>query len=224
MFNIGCATPREGYLEALREMTEANDVLLIFDEVISGFRLSPGGAQEYYGVTPDLATFAKAIANGFPLSAVAGREDIMKITQPGGKVGYGGLYNGSQSSLAACCATLDILADGHVQKYLNDVTDRLVAGFSEISQDLEIEVRMQGMAGQFGVYFTDHEVVDYRTAVTADSRIFKRFQNGLLRRKIYTLPLPLFHHGVSAAHSSDDIEIILQAMRESLREVKEASH
>ncbi len=219
-FNLGCVLPKEGYLRAIREITEENDVLLIFDEVISGFRVAPGGAQEYYGVTPDMATFGKAIANGFPLSAVAARTDIMETTRPGGKVGYAGLYNGSQSSLAAASASLSILKTGNVQRKLDEKTQRLVKRFKEMAENLGITARLQGFAGQFQVYFTEREVSDYRTAAAADAKKFGVFQQSLLKQKIYSLPLSLFHHGITLAHTDEDIETILGAMENALKEVK----
>jgi glutamate-1-semialdehyde 2,1-aminomutase len=220
MFNVGCALPKNGYLKGLKEITEANDVLLIFDEVISGFRVAPGGAQEYFGVKPDLATFAKAIANGFPLSAVAGREDIMRISAPGGKTGYAGVYNGSHVSLAAASATLEQLKDGHVQKYLNDATVELMKGFNSIAEELGVNARLQGLGGQFQVYFTDREVVDFRSAMRSDTTLFRAFQRAMLNKGFYFLPLPLFHHGISYAHQKPEIEAILKAMRASLEQIK----
>jgi len=219
-FNLGCVLPKEGYLKALREMTEENGVLLIFDEVISGFRVAPGGAQEFYGVTPDMATFAKAIANGFPLSAVAARADIMEISRPGGRVGYGGLYNGSQASLAAASVALSLLSTGEVQERLKTGTQRLVKGFGELAADLGVVVRMQGFAGQFQAYFTDSEVVDYRTSAMVDAKKYGIFQRSILKQRIYSLPPTSFHHGITTAHTDEDIEAILTAMENALREVK----
>jgi len=219
-FNLGCVLPKEGYLKALREITEDNGVLLIFDEVISGFRVAPGGAQEYYGVTPDMATFAKAIANGYPLSAVAARADIMEISRPGGRVGYGGLYNGSQASLAAASVALSILNTGEVQEKLKIGTQSLVKRFGELAADLGVEVRMQGFAGQFQVYFTDGEVVDYRTSARVDAKKYGIFQRSILRQRIYSLPPTSFHHGITTSHNDEDIEAILTAMGNALREVK----
>ncbi len=219
-FNLGCVLPKDGYLKALREITEDNDVLLIFDEVISGFRVAPGGAQEYYDVTPDIATFGKAIANGFPMSAVAARSDIMEVTRPGGKVGYGGLYNGSQASLAASSASLSLLRTGDIQKRLEIATQKLVKSFHEMAKDLDIEARLQGFAGQFQVYFTNKEVVDYRSAAVVDARKYEIFQRSLLEQKIYTLPPTTFHHGITSAHTDEDINVILNAMENALKKVK----
>ena len=220
MFNIGCACPEEGYLKGLKEITNDNDVLLIFDEVISGFRVAPGGAQEYYGVTPDLATFAKAIANGFPMSAVAGRADVMKVTEPGGKVGWAGVYNSSQVCIAASLATLEVLKNGEVQKKLNEESEALEKRFAELAEEQDVSARIQALGGQFQVYFTEREVRDYRTAARADPRRFKVFQAEMLREGIYTLPITLFHHGLVVAHSKEDLERILTAMQAGLRRVR----
>ena len=221
MFNIGCARPRDGYLKGLKEITSDNDVLLIFDEIISGFRVAPGGAQEYYGVEPDLATYAKAIANGYPMSAVAGRTDIMRLTEPEGKVGWAGVYNGSQVCVAASYATLQVLEDGQVQKRLNKMSAELESRFAEVAEEEHVSARLQSLGGQYQVYFTDEEVIDYRTAAKADAKRFKIFQSEMLREGIYTLPIPLFHHGLVAAHSAGDLERILEAMRAGLRRVRQ---
>jgi len=221
MFNIGCACPEKGYLNALKEITSDNDVLLIFDEVISGFRVAPGGAQEYYGVTPELATFAKAIANGYPMSAVAGRADVMRVTEPGGIVGWAGTYNSSQVCLAASLATLEILKDGRIQSRLNEECAKLGKRFAEMAMEDHVSARLQGLGGQFQVYFTNEEVKDYRTAARSDAKRFKIFQEEMLREGIYMLPIPLFHHGLIAAHSQEDIERILNAMRVALRKVRQ---
>jgi len=220
MFNVGCACPKEGYLKGLKEIANDNDVLLVFDEIISGFRVAPGGAQEYYRVTPDLATFAKAIANGFPMSAVAGRADVMRVTEPGGKVGWAGVYNSSQVCVAASLATLEVLKNGQVQRNLNEESAYLERKFAELAQEEGVSARLQALGGQFQIYFTDEEVTDYRTAAKADTQRFKIFQAEMLREGIYTLPITLFHHGLVAAHSRDDLERILAAMHVGLRRVK----
>jgi glutamate-1-semialdehyde 2,1-aminomutase len=214
---MGCVLPKEGYLESVRKITKENDVLLIFDEVITGFRLAPGGAQEYFGVTPDLATFAKAMANGFPLSAVAGRRDIMMVSDPKGKVAYMGTYNGSQSSLAAASATLEILQDGRPQAVLSRSTEKLQRGFGETCEEMSVSARLNGLGGQFQVYFTSADTDDYREVATVSQEKFMRFQKEMLRQRILFMPIALFHHGISAAHTDEDIETILSAMRVALR-------
>jgi glutamate-1-semialdehyde 2,1-aminomutase len=216
-FNMGCVLPKDGYLKSMRKITEENDVLLIFDEVITGFRVAPGGAQQYFGVTPDLATFAKAVANGFPLSVVAGKREIMQVSRPGGKVAYMGTYNGSQAPLAAASATLEILQDGRVQEQLKKSTDKLRNGFSQICKETNVAAKLEGMAGQFQVYFTSEEMRDYRRVMTVDKERFMKFQKEMIRQRILFLPKTLFHHGVSAAHHDEDIDAILKAMRTAMR-------
>jgi len=213
MFNIGCALPKDGYLKAIREITEENDVLLIFDEVRTGFRVAPGGAQQYYGVIPDLTVFAKAIANGFPLSAVVGKRDIMKVTDPvEGRVVYAGTYNANQIGVAAASATLEELSDGSVQKYLNESTQYLVKRFEEIAEDKGISARIQGIGGSFQVYFTDREVIDYRSTFHVDASKYMKFQKVMFDENIYFWPKHLFCHCISAAHTKEDLEKIINAM------------
>lgn len=221
MFNLGCVLPKAGYLQGLKEITTRHDVLLIFDEIISGFRVAPGGAQEYYRVTPDLATFAKAIANGFPMSAVAGRAEIMSTTGPSGKAGWAGVYNGSQVSLAASHATLEQLADGEVHKRLNKECEQFEKRFAELARDAKVPAQLSAFGGQFQVYFTDRKITDYRTACKADPTQFMVFQAELLRAGIYTLPITLFHHGLVAAHNQEDMERIFTGIRDGLRKVHE---
>jgi glutamate-1-semialdehyde 2,1-aminomutase len=225
-FNMGCVLPKEGYLKGLREITERHDVLLIFDEVITGFRMAPGGAQSYYKVTPDISVFGKAIANGFPVSAVVGKKEVMEITDPKkGKVPFMGTYNASQTSLAACDASLRQLADGKVQSHLHRASETLVKGFNEAVGTVGVAARMQGIGGKFQVYFTNHEVTDYRIAALSDEKKYAVFQKAMMNRGIYfyhgaSFPTHLFHHGVSYAHSDEDLSAVLKAAEESLKEVK----
>ena len=137
MFNVGCVAPRDDYLKRLRDLTQKLGVLLVFDEVITGFRFAPGGAQEYYGITPDISTFGKAIANGYPLAAVVGKREVMDVTDPKtGKVSFLGTYNANQMSLAASCATLNQLKGGQVQKRLHDASKWLTKEFEAVASDL----------------------------------------------------------------------------------------
>jgi glutamate-1-semialdehyde 2,1-aminomutase len=220
MLNIGCVLPKDGYLQAIREVTEENDVLLIFDEVRTGFRVAPGGAQERYGVIPDLTVFAKAIANGFPLAAVVGKKDVMKITDPlDGRVLYAGTYNGNQMSVAAADATLEALSDGSIQRHLSESTRELKQRFEEIEGDLDIAARMQEISGHFQVYFTDHEVTDYRSACSVDASKFMKFQRVMFAQGIYFWPNHLFCHSTSAAHDAKDLERIGNAMELAMSEL-----
>ncbi len=221
MLNLGCVLPKEGYLQEIREITEENDVPLIFDEVKCGFKPAPGGAQEYYGVTPDMTILAKAIANGFPLSAIVGKSDIIEVTDPvDGTVLYGGTYNGNQIAVAAASATLDELKTGHVQAHLNESTLNLIETFHRIAEGDGITARMQGIGGNFQIYFTDEEIVDYRSTFGVDREKYGDFQKAMFEKGIYFWPSHLFCHGISAAHSQQDLEILCIAMEEAVSEVK----
>jgi glutamate-1-semialdehyde 2,1-aminomutase len=219
-FNMGCVRPQKDYLKGLREITKRHDILLIFDEIISGFRVAPGGAQEYYGVTPDLATFAKAIANGYPMSAVAGRADVMDVTRPRKEVGWAGVYNGSQVSMAASLATLEAIRNGEIQKKLNDECVELEKRFAQMAKEEGVTARLQGLGGQFQVYFTDEPVIDYRSACKVDQGKFGVFREHMLGEGIFMLPGRFFHHGLTAAHSEHDLDQIVSAMRGGLQQVR----
>jgi len=220
MFNCGCVLPKHGYLSAVRELTRRHRVVLIFDEVITGFRLAPGGAQERFGVIPDLAVFAKAIANGYPLSAVVGRGEMMDLSRPGGRVLYGGTYNGQYVVLAAAAACLAKLRDGAVQRRLQAATRRLSEGFAEYAQALGLAARLEECGGQFQVFFVDRGITNYRDAQSADSKAFSEFQRVVLREGIWMHRSYLFHHGVTFAHSDADLDAALVAFNKGLRAVK----
>jgi len=218
--NMGTVLPEEGYLKRLREITEQFGVLLIFDEVITGFRIAPGGAQQYFGVKPDLSVFAKAIANGFPLAAVAGLSDVISSTTPvKGNVGYAGTYNGHQVSLAAAEATLQQLRDGKVSQHLHARTKMLVDGFNEAAAELDVQARAQGIGGQFHTYFTGSEVRNYRDALRTDGKAYRMFRDRLLQRGVYFAQQRIFHHGITDAHDRTDLENILKGFREALAAV-----
>jgi glutamate-1-semialdehyde 2,1-aminomutase len=223
MFNSGAIFPQKGYLNSIRKLTQDFGSLLIFDEVITGFRPAPGGAQEYYGVEPDLSTFGKALANGYPLAAVTGKRNVMEITTPKtGKVGFGGTYNANQVSLAAAHSCLKRYVSGEVQKYLNSITVELKKGFDQICREFGIEARVEGLGGQFTIYFTTKEVNNYREARATDSgtgRKFLELQPSLQKRGFRLLPKHIYHHGLSAAHSKNDIGNFLEAVRDSFREI-----
>lgn len=219
--NIGCALPQKGYLEGVRRLTRENDILLIFDEIITGFRAAPGGAQEFYGVTPDLTTYSKAIANGFTLSAVVGKKDIMEILTPSlHRVSYAGTFNGHQISLAAASVTLDKLKTGKIQKHLNGLTEKLIKGFDDIANKMGIKARLQGFGGQFQVYFTDSEVFDYRTAYNTNREAYKEFRNTMIEGNINWSPNCFAHHGITASHNDKDIQKILTVSEKALKKIK----
>jgi glutamate-1-semialdehyde 2,1-aminomutase len=226
--NCGAIMPKEGYLQSVREITQDNDVLLIFDEVITGFRGAPGGAQEYYGIEADIATFAKAIANGYPIAAVVGKKEILEVSGPDTKRGsiggfggviFGGTFHAHHLAVAACKATMAELRDGRVAKHLNHLTDKLRKSVEEISTELHSNMRVEGLGGEFTFFFSDHEVTNYREAISTDSGTGARFlklQKHLQDRGIRFLPRHIYHHGFSHSHTEKDIEELTLAIRESL--------
>lgn len=220
VFNSGCILPNDGYLQELREISNKTGVLLIFDEVITGFRMAPGGAQEYYNVKPDISVFGKAIANGFPLSAVVGIEEVMKVTTPKtGKVAFAGTYNGSQPSLAASLASLEQLKDGSVQRKLAQDCGKIVKRFEESTSRTGVKARLQSIGGQFQVYFTDQIVTDYASAARSDRARYARLCDRLLEEGFLFHQSYLFHHGVSKAHTREDIEKLCRSFETILAQI-----
>jgi glutamate-1-semialdehyde 2,1-aminomutase len=221
MFNAGCVTPRDDYLKAVRELTQELGIVLIFDEVITGFHLAPGGAQEYYGVTPDITTFGKAIANGFPLAAVVGKREFMNVTDPkSGTVTFSGTYNANQMSIAACSATLKQLKTGRVQKHLHESAKWLMREFDTAAADLKIDAILRAIGGKFQVYFTRHEPKDYRTAVSVDREKYRVFQREVVDSGVIMHPSITMHHAITYAHSRSDLRSIIEAMEKGLKKAE----
>ncbi len=226
--NCGAIMPKKDYLKSVREITEDNDILLIFDEVITGFRGAPGGAQQYYNIEADLSTFGKAIANGYPIAAVVGKADILQTSGPDTKKGsvggfgsviYGGTFHAHHLAVAACKATMAELKDGRVANHLNKLTDKLKKQVDEISTDLQLNLRVDGLGGEFTFYFTDHEITNFREAISTDNgngEKFLKLQKQLQDKGIRFLPRHIYHHGFSYSHTEKDIEDLTLAIRESL--------
>jgi glutamate-1-semialdehyde 2,1-aminomutase len=221
MFNIGCVLPSTRYLKAIREVTDELGIILIFDEVISGFRISRGGAQEHFGVTPDITTLGKAIANGYPLAAVVGRRDFMNVTNPiDGKVIYAGTYNGNQVSLAACHATLTQLRNGRVQRHLFDADKMLMKEIDEAAYEAGIEAKLLALGGVFQVYFSKITPTDYRTAIATDHKKYAVFRQQVLDSGILMLRSPTTHQGISFAHGKSELSAIVSGMKSGLKKAK----
>jgi len=223
--NSGAIMPKGGYLNSVREITEKNDILLIIDEVITGFRGAPGGAQEYYRVEADLATYGKAIANGYPVAAIVGKKDILETAGPDtkssiggfGGVIYGGTFHAHHLALAACKATMTELKDGKVAQQLNDQTEMLKKGVEKISADAHLNMRVDGLGGEFTIYFADRSPSNYREAITSDGgngANFLSLQRYLQQNGVRLLPRHIYHHGFSYSHTREDIERLLRGIRE----------
>jgi glutamate-1-semialdehyde 2,1-aminomutase len=209
--NSGCIMPRPGYLEAVRELTRRHGVLLIFDEVITGFRMGPGGAQEYFGVIPDLATFGKAVAGGLPLSVVAGREEIMEQMFTGGVV-FGGTFNGNPVSLTGADACLTELArdNGAALAQANCAGEKIRAGLRELARKHSIPLQVTGFGAAFYLHFNSREdIVDYRDVLSDDAARLKLFLYSALEEGIILVPDGRMY--VSAVHTDRDVEQTLDA-------------
>lgn len=217
--------PAEGeYLKLLRQLTTELGIVLIFDELLTGFRLARGGAQEFYGVTPDLSVFGKALGNGYIISAVAGRSDLLD-PDPGDPAHamFMGTFNSHQVSLAASSAVLDALEDGSIVRRLGQLTESLTSEFSAMARRTGVAAQMRGGGGHFHWYFTEREVTNYRSAAASDARAYAVFQQKLWETGILSARNHLQHHCVSSAHGDEEIALLLRGMRAGLEAVRRRS-
>lgn len=204
--NMGVVPPKEGFLRFLREITEKYSSLLIFDEVITGFRLSLGGAQQLYGITPDLTTLGKIVGGGMPLAAYGGRAEIMECVAPLGSVYQAGTLSGNPIAVAAGAATLKILM---TSPQIYDELEKKSAHLEEAMRSAGLNVNRVGSL--LTAFFTDVHVTDYDTACTSDRDKYSQHFNKLLERGIYTAPSQFEAMFVSAAHTDEDIELTCRA-------------
>ncbi|WP_323736710.1 glutamate-1-semialdehyde 2,1-aminomutase [Methanosphaera sp. ISO3-F5] len=211
MGNVGCIPPREGFLKFLREITLENNIILIFDEVITGFRLSRGGAQEYFGITPDLVTFGKILGGGFPIGAIAGKKEYMEQFAPNGPVYQAGTFSGNPMSINGGIAALKIL-DDKLYRDLHDKGEYLRSGMSDILTDLNIDFQLHGVESMTQVYFSEDEVYDYATAQQANSDEFLNYFRTLLENGVFVAPSQYECGFISSEHSREDLDKTLEAM------------
>ena len=204
--NSGCLMPRPGYLEALRELTRRHGALLIFDEVITGFRMGTGGAQKHYGIIPDLATFGKAVGGGVPLSVVAGRREIMEQMFTSGVV-FGGTFNGNPLSLSGANACLEELArdNGAALRHANAMGERIRSGLRELARAKGIPLQVTGFGAALSLHFTKREeLVDYRDTLADDVVRLRRFLLRAQEEGVILVPDGRMY--VSAAHDAEDVD------------------
>jgi len=220
--NIGVVLPKEGFLETLRELTEANDVVLIFDEVITGFRLALGGAQEYYRVKPDMATLGKIMGGGFPMAAFVGKTEIMEKISPLGKVYQAGTFNGNPVSVVASLAILEFLRDNNESFYpeMQSKCERMVKLLTQVLGELNMKLQINSVASMFQMFFTEKPVYDYASVKKADSKRFMDFHRGLLERGVFLPPSQFETCFLSIAHSDKDIKRTVDSFRDALELTK----
>ena len=225
-YNSGCIPPQPGMLDLLREETSKRGIVLIFDEVLSAFRMAPGGAQGYFGVTPDVCTLAKAVANGLPLAVVAGQRQFMQLFSPLGPVAHSGTYSGHLFAVLAALGSLaEITQPGFYGRMLA-TAERLYAGLTELFDSHRIPARVQGLGARFGIYFgVTKEVRNYQDAARIDGELGYRFIRACFEEGVYFHnygKLALGHHGFSASHTSADIDESLSRIEDALHTMKRA--
>lgn len=214
--NAGFITPDAGFLEGLRDITRSHDSLLVFDEVMTGFRIAYGGAQGKFGVTPDLTTLGKVIGGGLPVGAYGGRREIMEMVAPAGAVYQAGTLSGNPLAMTAGIKTLEILQRPGTYDRLEAITRRLVEGLLQICKETGHQACGGHISAMFGLFFTGEPVHNYEDAKKSDLTKFARFHRGMLDRGVYLAPSQFEAGFTSLAHSEEDIDQTLAAAREVL--------
>jgi glutamate-1-semialdehyde 2,1-aminomutase len=217
--NAGLYLPKPGYLEFLSKVTKENGALLIFDEVMTGFRLARGGAQEVFGITPDLSCFGKIIGGGLPVGAFGGRSDVMDHLAPLGPVYQAGTLSGNPLAMAAGIAALELLSDGAAYRRLEQLGAQLEAGMEAAAKTAGVPVEFKRIGSMFCAYFTSQPVHNLADAMHSDRERFKRFFHGMLSRGIYLAPSQFEAGFLSTAHSEADIGATVEAACRALKTV-----
>ena len=218
--NIGCVMPKREFLQGLRELTERHGIILIFDEIVTGFRHNLGGYQKICGVTPDLTTLGKSIANGYPIASVCGNSDLMnRFNTAGGDVFFAGTFNAHPLSTAAALATIEELEDGSIHERIFAMGDQVRKGFQEICDSFGMRTYTTGFGSIFVTYFMVPPVDSYVDLLRNDKDAFVELRRKLLEHGVFMLPMNLKRNNVSASHSKDDIEKTLRAARQCLGEL-----
>ena len=215
--NMGVVVPRQDFLISLRNITSKSGSLLIFDEVMTGFRLSPSGAQGINGIKPDLTCLGKIIGGGLPVGAYGGRKDIMKQVSPDGPVYQAGTLSGNPLAMAAGIATLGELSDKTVYKKLERNTEYLVGEILEIANKLGIKIKVNSIGSMFTIFFSGTEVYDYNSALKSDTKIFSRFFKNLLSAGIMFPPSQFETVFVSTAHTEKELKFTVNAVYKALK-------
>ncbi|MCS5489768.1 glutamate-1-semialdehyde 2,1-aminomutase [Algoriphagus limi] len=218
--NMGLVIPMPGYLEGLREICNRERIVLIFDEVMTGFRLAPGGAQELYGVTPDMTTLGKIIGGGMPVGAYGGKKEIMDFVSPSGPVYQAGTLSGNPIAMAAGLAMLGFLND-HPETYgvLNQIGMKISEGIKKINLELGYDYTVSHLGSMYSLFFTPEPVVDFESAKTSDTALFGKYFQAMLQRGVYLAPSQFESLFLSTALTDELIDRILEAHRESMIEI-----
>jgi glutamate-1-semialdehyde 2,1-aminomutase len=217
--NMGLVPPREGFLEGLRAICDREGSLLVFDEVISGFRAATGGAQQIFRVRPDLTCLGKIIGGGLPVGAYGGRADLMALVAPQGPVYQAGTLSGNPLAMTAGLWALAELSP-RLYKHLARLGGLLTTGLAEAARDAGVPLQVNGFGSLLTPFFTDQPVRDYQSALTSDTAAYGRFFRAMLARGVYLPPSQFEAWFLSGAHSTRDVERTVKAARESMKEVR----
>ncbi|MEJ2621050.1 MAG: glutamate-1-semialdehyde 2,1-aminomutase [Candidatus Thiodiazotropha sp.] len=220
--NMNCIPPQAGFLQTLRAVCDQYGSVLIFDEVMTGFRVALGGAQAIYGVKPDLTTLGKVIGGGMPVGAFGGRADIMQQISPLGPVYQAGTLSGNPVAMTAGLKTLELISKPGFYEQLSGKVEQLVSGIMAEAKSAEIPLTENHLGGMFGLFFTDQQkVTDFRGAMACDQSRFKAFYHAMLDRGIYLAPSAFEAGFVSAAHSEADLQTTIAAAREAFQQLEQ---
>jgi glutamate-1-semialdehyde 2,1-aminomutase len=220
--NVGCILPTDAFLQSLRERTRATGSLLIFDEVVTGFRHALGGCQALMQITPDLTTMAKAIANGYPCALLAGRADLLeRFSTAGGDVFFAGTYNGHPNGVAAALATINELEDGSIHAHTDRLAWRFKQGLEELAVELDIEMTVACYGSVCVPYFMSGPITSYNDLLRNNTARDVAFRRKMTDHGIFMTPLAIKRNHISAAHTEADIDHTLTIAAEVLREVRE---
>ena len=217
--NANCIPPREGYLQHLRALCSKHGALLIFDEVMTGFRVALGGAQAHYGITPDLTTFGKIIGGGMPVGAYGGRRELMQQIAPAGPIYQAGTLSGNPVAMAAGLAMLELIQAPGFHDGLAAATAVLCEGMEAAARDSGLPLTTTRVGAMFGLFFTDQQVDTYAQAVACDTAAFNRFFHAMLERGVYLAPSAFEAGFMSSAHTPDVIDATISAAREAFKVV-----
>ncbi|HID08240.1 MAG TPA: aminotransferase class III-fold pyridoxal phosphate-dependent enzyme, partial [Armatimonadetes bacterium] len=217
--NMGVVPPRHGFLEALRELTHKHNAVLIFDEVITGFRVCYGGAQTLYNIQPDMTVLGKIIGGGFPIGAYGGRREIMEQVAPLGPVYQAGTLSGNPVAVSAGIATLSVLKREIPYPTLERLSEKLATNMLEVAQRAGVQVQINRIGSMMTIFFSDSPVFDYQSALQADCNQFAKFFHAMLDKGIYLPPSQFEAMFVSMAHTDEDINATIEAARIAFSEV-----
>jgi glutamate-1-semialdehyde 2,1-aminomutase len=219
--NMGCVLPQDGFLEGLKKVCSSEGIVLIFDEVMTGFRLAPGGAQQIFGVTPDLTTLGKIIGGGMPVGAFGGKQKIMDFIAPDGPVYQAGTLSGNPIAMAAGLAMLSHLKNNQEQVYtaLNQATTQIVSGIRSELKLFDLPYQINQIGSMMSLFFTSQKVTDFESAASSDSELFKNYFQNMLAHGVYLPPSQYESWFISTAVTPEVIEQILEANRLSLQKL-----